>query len=129
MGLPDIENNDRNDIINLPDIIIGWSLGAQALNYDIETPDGDIMHLTEGTRITNVQVIAGKGCDRKIDIIDILVAKYGGSSDEWQKVKGYGYVDLDGESYKAELHWYQEASIGKVDWKLKPQKGGEYFID
>ena len=43
------EYNSTNDVIDLPDIIIGRSLGAQARNYDVETPDGDILHLTEGT--------------------------------------------------------------------------------
>jgi len=55
-------------------ILIGWSLGAQAFNYNIETPDGEVLHLTEGTRITNIQVIAGKGRDRQIDVIDVLIA-------------------------------------------------------
>jgi len=122
------EYNDTIDIIDLPDIIIRRSLGAQARNYDVETPDGDILHLTEGTRITNVQIIAGKGRDRKIDIVDVLVDKYGGLSDEWQKAKGFGYVDFESESYRAELHWYQESTVGKVDWKIKPQREG-WFID
>jgi hypothetical protein len=121
-------NIDISNIIYFPDIVIGRSLGAQAFNYDIETPDGDILHLAEGTRITNVQVIAGKGRDRQIDMVDVLIEKYGGDSNEWQKVKGFGYVDFYGESYKAELHWYQEPTVGKVDWKIKPQRKG-LFID
>jgi len=125
----DLENNNIDGIINLPDIIVGRSLGAQALNYDIETPDGEVLHITEGTRITNIQVIAGKGRDRQIDVIDMLIVKYGGESNEWQKVKGLGYVDFESESYKAEIHWYQEPTIGKVEFKLKPQRGGKYFID
>jgi len=125
----DIEYNNIADIINLPDILIGHSLGAQAFNYDIETPDGEVLHITEGTRITNVQVIAGKDRNRQIDVIDILISKYGGDSNDWQKVKGFGYVDYEDESYKAEIHWYQEPTIGKVEFKLKPQIGGEYFID
>ena len=82
----------------------------------------------EGSRITNVEVIAGKGRNRQIDILDILVNKFGGDPNEWQKVKGYGYLDHDGETLKSELHWYQEPSVGRVDFKLKKQKGGEWFI-
>ena len=125
----DVEYNDNNDIINLPDIIIGRSLGAQAFNYDIETPDGDIIHLTEGTRITNIQVIAGKGRDRRIDVVNELVARFGGDPNEWQKVKGIGYVDFKGESSRVELHWYQEPTAGKQLWKIKPDIGGNWFID
>ena len=45
------------------------------------------------------------------------------------KKKGVGYVDYSGESYKTELHWYEEPSVGKVKWKIKPQYNGEWFID
>jgi len=121
-------NNFDDDILILPDIQIGRSVGAKFKNYDIETPDGDIIQLTEGSRITNVEVMAGKGRNRQIDIKDVLVDKYGGNADEWQKVKGLGYVDVGGESYRAELHWYQEPTVGKVEWKLKPQRGGAYFV-
>jgi len=57
------------------------------------------------------------------------VSEYGGKADEWQKVKGIGYVDYYGESLKAELHWYQEPTVGKLLWKIKPDKGGNLFID
>ena len=124
-----VEYNGSNDIIYLPDIIIGRSLGAMAFNYDIETPDGEIVHLTEGTRISSIQVIAGKGRDRLIDIVDVLVSEYGGIASEWQKVKGIGYVDYRDESLKADLHWYQEPTVGKVLWKIKPDKGGNLFSD
>ena len=117
-----------NDPHILPDIHIFRSLGAMARNYDITLPDGYIVSLTEGSRITDVEVIAGKGRDRQIDIIDLLVDKFGGNSSEWQKVKGFGHINYEGESLKAELHWYQEPTVGRVDFKLKRQIGGEWFI-
>jgi hypothetical protein len=113
----------------LRDIQVGRSLGAKAKNYDITAPDGRILHLTEGTRITNVEVIAGAGRKRTIDNVDQLVYNFGGDIDQWQKVKGVGFVDDDGESVKAELHWYQEPRVGKVEWKIKKQKGGKWYID
>jgi len=123
------KKTDDENVLRLSDLKIECCLGAKSQSYVIEMPDGEIINLSEGTRITNIEVIAGKGRDRKIDIVDILVDNYGGNADEWQKVKGIGYVDFGGENYKAELHWYQEPSVGKVLWKLKPQRGGEYFID
>ncbi|MCL2463121.1 MAG: minor capsid protein, partial [Defluviitaleaceae bacterium] len=119
----------EHDSVYLPDIQIFQSLGAKARNYDILLPDNEIVNLSEGTKITNVEVIAGKGKNRKIDEVDRLVRSFGGNPDEWQKVKGIGFVDYGGESLKAELHWYQEPSVGKVLWKLKVQQGGEYFIE
>ena len=124
-----IRKPDDENILRLPDFEIGRSLGAKAKNYDIEMPDGEIINLTEGSRITNIQVIAGKGKIRQIDEIDGLIEEFGGNPNEWQKVKGIGYVDVDEESCKAELHWYQEPKVGRVKFKLKQQKGGEYYLD
>ena len=80
--------------IILPDIMIFRSLGVKARNYDIEMPNGDYVHFTENTWIKNVTVIAGKNKNRKIDEIDALLEEFGGSADEWQKVKGIGYGHL-----------------------------------
>lgn len=85
------------------------------------------MAITEGSRISKVNVISGNGRDRQIDMVDTLVENYGGNSADWQKCKGYGYVDLDGESVLVELHWYQEPTAGKVDFKIKAQPGGEWY--
>ena len=116
--------------MSLPDIEIGKSVGAKAKNYDIRLPNNEIVHLSEGTRITNVQVIAGKGRNRKIDMVAVLIDRYPGTKEtEWQKVKGIGYIDYQGENYKAVLHWYQEPSVGKVEWKVKPDADGNWFID
>ena len=112
-----------------PDIIIGRSLGAKAENYDIFTPDGEILNLSEGTHIKKVEVIAGQGRNRQIEMVDSLVDKYGGDRAKWKKCKGQGYVDLDGESYLVELHWYEEPSTGRVEFKIKRQSGGGWFIN
>ena len=88
-------------------ITIGRSIGAKALNYLVKLPNGEEVTFTEGTKITNIEVIAGKGRKRIIDILPLLIDKYGGSGSEWQKKKGTGYLDYYGESYKAEVHWYE----------------------
>lgn len=111
------------------DVIIHKSVGAKSKNYDVELPNKEIVHLTEGTRVTNVEVIAGKGRNRQIDEIDSLVYTWGGSESEWQKKKGFGYVDYEGESYRAELHWYEEPTAGKHKWKVKPDADGNWFIE
>ena len=123
------ENSGNSGIIKSEDIIIHRSVGAKAKNYDIELPNKEIVHLTEGTRITHVETIAGKGRNRQIDEIGELVSRWGGSEFEWQKKKGIGYVDYDGESYCAELHWYEEPTAGKHKWKVKPDADGNWFIE
>lgn len=124
-----LTNNANSDKVDSEDIVVGKSVGAKAKNYDIELPNKEIVHLTEGTRVTNIKTIAGKGRDRQIDEIDTLIANWGGSESEWQKKKGLGYVDYNGESYHAELHWYEEPTAGKHKWKVKPDEDGNWFID
>lgn len=124
-----LTNSVKSDKIYSPDIQIGRSIGAKSKNYDIELPNKEIVRLTEGTRITNIETIAGKGRERQIDEINELLAKYGGSAHEWQKKKGLGYVDYQGESYLARLHWYEEPTVGRHKWKVKPDADGNWFIE
>lgn len=113
-----------------PDIFIPQSVGAKQKDILVKLPDGRKVMLTPGSRITKVQTIAGLGRNRQIDIVDILTTKYPGSDAlKWQKKKGIGYVDFDGESYKAELHWYEEPTVGKVEFKIKPDADGNWFYE
>lgn len=111
---------------------IGHSVGAKAKNYNVLNPKtGEIINLVEGSRITKPKnsIMAGKGRERQIDAIDWLVSKYGGNPEEWQKVKGFGYVyDEYGEERKVELHWYENPECGKVEMKIK-ERNGELYID
>jgi hypothetical protein len=120
-------SSQESNTIKSKDINIHKSLGAKAKNYEVLLPNGETTKFTEGTRITCINVIAGKGRERKIDEIQSLLAKYGGKEENWQKKKGIGYIDLDGESYKAEIHWYEEATIGKKEFKVKTH-GGNWII-
>ena len=124
-----LTNNVKSDKMSSDEIYIPKSVGAKAKNFDIRLPNNEIVHLTEGTRVTNIEVIAGKGRERQIDEIDTLLYLHGGSEFEWQKKKGLGYVDYEGESYRAELHWYEEPTAGKHDWKVKPDADGNWFIE
>ena len=124
-----LDNGSESDKLKSSEIQVGRSLGSKAKNYDIELPNKEIVHLTEGTKVTNIQTIAGKGRNRQIDEIDILLERFGGTESEWQKKKGLGYVDYQGESYRAELHWYEEPTAGKHKWKVKPDADGNWFID
>lgn len=124
-----LENSEISSTIKADEFFVGRSLGARAKNYDIKLPNGEKVRLTEGSRVTNVQVIAGKGRNREIDIVPLLLDRYPGTVEyEWQKLKGVGYIDYHGESYKVNLHWYEEPSVGRVEWKIKPDADGEWFV-
>lgn len=71
-----------------------------------------------GTKITNVIEIAGGKRKRKIDEINELVEKYGGSPEKWSKRRAT--ITLNGK--KREIHYYQNDKIGKVKFKFKEVK-------
>ena len=124
-----IEKIEKSGTMESEEIIIHKSVGSKSWNYDIRLPNKEIVHLTEGTKVTNIQTIAGAGRNRKIDEIDVLLYNYGGEETKWQKKKGFGYVDYEGESYRAELHWYEEPTAGRHDWKVKPDADGNWFYE
>lgn len=117
-----LDNSNKNATIKSESIGIPHSLGAKALNYKVLMPDGSYTSFIEGTRITDVKIIAGKGRERQIDEIENLLARYGGQAFEWQKKKGIGFIDYYGESARAEVHWYEEPSVGRVKFKMKMLK-------
>lgn len=110
----------NTDGIPLPDELLPRSLGAMWQNYAILMPDGTHARFVEGTRLQNKEAFAGKGCKRKIDCVNSLVRRFGGKAEEWQKLKAIAYIRLpNGEIEKAEVHWYEEPSVGKKRFKYK----------
>ena len=98
--------------IDLDDVRIMHNAGAAYyFSGKVRDTDGSTKRLVPGTSITGVKVIAGSGVRRKIDNIE-RVRRYvnGSKADEWQKLRGTGYVDWDGLSMRAELHWYSRVN-------------------
>lgn len=102
---------------------IGRSVGAKALNYEVEDKaTGEIYNFIEGQRIENVKVFAGYRSSKPLheETIAGLIDEFPNSNPEkWQHKKGFGYLDVDGESTKAEIHWFEEENIGKCKFKVK----------
>jgi hypothetical protein len=121
-GLPLI-NGVQGGIMNLSDMQIVRSLGAMARNYDIVDLDGLVYHFAEGTKIQDVEVFAGKGTKNPLHdgVAEGLTREFGGKSEEWQHVKGVGYLmnDSESEAGKAKVHWFQEKNAGKFKFKVK----------
>lgn len=127
-----LANVSKHDKINKNSFWIPGNVGAKNKDRIVTLPDGSSSRLTPHTRMTNVQTIAGNGREREIDRVDILIDKYkdtATSPELWEKKKGFGYVDYDDESYKAEIHWYSHPLTGDVDYKVKPDAGGNWFYD
>ncbi len=120
VDLDRIYNNVYVDSINLPDEILPKSIGAQWANHKILMPDGTYAKFVEGSKLQNKEVFAGKGCRRKIDEVNRLVEKYGGTPEEWMKVKAISYIrKCTGDIEKAEVHWYEEKTVGRHKFKFK----------
>ena len=112
----------KNATITLKDILIQKSLGAKAKNYDVLDPStGEIFHFVENTRIQNAQVFAGKGTRTMLHegVGEGLAEQIGGKAENWQHCKGDGVIDYYGEERPAEVHWFQEETVGKVKFKIK----------
>lgn len=120
-----LENVDQSSTIKLQDTLIHKSVGAKSKNYDVLDPStGEIFHFAEGTRIQNSEVFAGKGTRKPLHegVAEGLSEQLGGNPDNWQHCKGNGVIDYYGEERLAEVHWFQEESVGKVKFKVKEWK-------
>lgn len=126
-----LENFGNRDTIKLPDIRAARGIGAKHRDsFFFKDPDGkyDIFVPPE-EHLRDVEVFAGKGT--KSEFRDAW--RYEESTDipasEWQKVKGFGWVNYQGEEYYAEIHWVQAEGTGRMDMKLKVQEDGRWWLD
>ena len=96
-------------------------MGAKAKNYVVvDKSTGEEYYFVEGTRTQNAQVFAGKGGVKPLheEVAQGLAAEFGGRPEDWQHCKAKGWLDVDGEAVKAEIHWFQNGSE-KVKFKVK----------
>ena len=117
-----LENNGKSSKMKLEDTVIHKSVGAQSKNYDIlDTESGEYFHFAEGTKIQNSEVFAGYKVKKplKEEVAEGLAKEFGGDPKKWQHAKGNGVVNYNGEELKAEVHWFQEETVGKVKFKVK----------
>ncbi len=75
--------------------------------------------LISGSKVDKIYNFAGKGTNRKVDIEAGLIKRFGGKSGEWQHTTGNGVVNFHGIPTKAEIHWFQEETVGIKLSKVK----------
>lgn len=120
-----IEKSAQSGKIKLPDVVFFKSVGAKAGNYDVVDPEtGDILHFAEGSKLQNASVFAGKGTKKRLHdgVAEGLSEQLGGRPENWQHCKGDGVIDYYGKDRPAEVHWFQEETVGKVKFKVKRWK-------
>lgn len=89
--------------------------------YEILDAKGDIYHYAEGTRLQDREVFAGYGAKEPLreETVEGLVKEHGGSPEKWAHVKAYGWIDDHGEDVRAEIHWFEEETVGQVKHRIK----------
>lgn len=115
-----LDNSGNSSTIKLPDVMVAKSLGAKAKNYNVmDLATGEMFHFVEGTRIQNVEVFAGKGARKAYENAYKYADRHGGAVEDWQHVKGTGWLETDDGDRHAEVHWSQCEGIGKHDFFVK----------
>ena len=76
--------------------------------------------IPRNTLITNVKTIAGAGVKRDIDVVNRLIAEYGGAANEWTKKVG----KVESSKYMFDIHWYEKNGL-QYETKIKYVKEKE----
>ena len=121
-GIKPLDKSAKSGIIKLDDDFIGRSLSAKAKNYDVFDPaSGETFRFVEGSKIQNREIFAGFGTRKSLHegVAEGLTKTFGGDVNKWQHAKGTGTLNYNGEERKAEVHWFQEETVGKVKFKVK----------
>lgn len=79
--------------------------------------------------LEDAETIAGKGCKRKIDIIDHIVAECGGKPSDWKKRKCTACVIIDDMQCEVSIHWFENPVINQYfSGKVKiDEETGRWF--
>ena len=110
----------KNAIIKLPDEKIHRSVGAKNINDDVlDLSTGERFQIVPGSKVTNVEVFAGKGVRIPYRKAYAYAQKYGGNVEDWQHVKGFAIIDYYNEERSAEIHWSRCEGIGNIDRFIK----------
>ena len=67
----------------------------------------------DGTKITQVEAFAGRGCKREFRDAPKYAKKYGGKPKDWQHCSGNAVLTNGYHDFKREVHWVQGAD-GKM---------------
>lgn len=93
--------------------------GIMSMVLDLAT--GEYFNFANGTKIQNAEVFAGYRGQKPllVEVAEGLAEEFGGQPDKWQHSKGIATLDYYGDEAQAEVHWFQEETVGKVKFKVK----------
>jgi phage-related protein (TIGR01555 family) len=89
---------------------------------ELQPYEGAKCSIAHGTVVSNIYTFAGTGAKKPVYKENLLLKSYGGQAGEWQHTSGIGIVEVNGAVAKAEIHWFQEPSVGIVEARIKRWK-------
>ena len=101
------------------------TLSAMAKQFYVRMPEPlreQEWKLKEGTTVTGVKAIAVGRKIREVDRLVEMHRKPNGEAtraEDWIKARGTAIVTDGTRTRKADIHWYQCADVGKVEFKAK----------
>lgn len=103
------------------DIMIGRSVGAASKNYPVKAPDSKQHYkFAEGTSITKIKIIMGNGTNKPLSNKYKIALKCNiDNPDAIQKLRGEGFVMVEGKKRRTELHWYEDDTGERYEFKVK----------
>lgn len=107
------------------EFVVPNTLSAMAKTFYVKTGKplrDEGWRLKAGTAVTGVKAIAVGEKIRDLPRLMETYKKPNGadtSPGDWIKARGTATVENNGETCKAEVHWYQCKDIGKVEFKAK----------
>lgn len=96
----------------------GGTLKAEDLPK-IKISNGIYAKADVGTTIRRIHSFAGKGTKSPLRIENEMIKQFGGKKGEWQHTTGDVTITRNGVTKTAEVHWFQEPSVGIVRPNVK----------
>ena len=107
----------------LDSFVVGRSVGAKALNFNVVMKTGELSRFVEGSTVDVLKVFAGYGSKpyKELRQAERLAEMYGGNPEKWFHASGEGWLfdPKDGKIRRAEVHWMEEETVGKEEFYFK----------
>ena len=96
---------------------------------EVYSKEYGILHISKGTLPIKPYTFAGKGSNKPLRAEHGLISRFGGQQGQWSHGRHTAYIDVNGESKRADVHWFYEPSVGYVGANVKywydDKKGGK----
>ena len=119
-GEKGLTNGGKSDSLQPSTKVIGKNGGTLKAEDmpEIIGQNGEKLIAEKGTQVTKIYTFAGKNGKSELRKEPKLL-KIGGKKGEWQHTTGDVKISINGQIKVAEVHWFQEPSVGMIDARVK----------